>query len=71
MSAHPAWYLNLRADPRAVVQLGPAVMLVRARDATEEERHRLWPALTAVYAYFDAYQARTSRDIPVVMLSPD
>lgn len=71
MSEHPAWYLNLRADPRAVVQIGPAAIRVRARDATEEERHRLWPALTAVYEYFDAYQARTPRRIPVVILSPD
>jgi len=71
MSAHPAWYVNLRADPRAVVQLGPAAIRVRARDATEEERHRLWPTLAAVYEHFDAYQARTSRDIPVVILSPD
>jgi deazaflavin-dependent oxidoreductase (nitroreductase family) len=70
MSGHPAWYLNLRADPRAVVQLGPGVTQVRARDATEEERHRLWPALTAVYEHFDAYQARTPRRIPVVILSP-
>ena len=70
MSGHPAWYLNLRADPRAVVQLGPAAIRVRARDATEEERRRLWPALTAVYEHFDAYQARTPRRIPVVILSP-
>lgn len=70
MSEHPAWYLNLRADPRAVVQLGSAAIRVQARDATEEERHRLWPALTAVYEYFDAYQARTPRRIPVVILSP-
>jgi F420H(2)-dependent quinone reductase len=70
MSGHPAWYLNLRADPRAVVQLGPAEIPVRARDATEEERSRLWPALTAVYEHFDAYQARTARRIPVVILSP-
>jgi deazaflavin-dependent oxidoreductase (nitroreductase family) len=70
MSAHPAWYLNLRDDPRAVVQLGPAAIQVRARDATEEERHRLWPRLTAIYEHFDAYQARTPRRIPVVILSP-
>jgi deazaflavin-dependent oxidoreductase (nitroreductase family) len=70
MSGHPAWYLNLQADSRAVVQLGSAEMPVRARDATEEERSRLWPALTAVYEHFDAYQARTARRIPVVILSP-
>jgi len=70
MSAHPAWYLNLRADPRAVVLVGPAAMQVWARDADEEERHRLWPTLTAIYEHFDAYQARTPRRIPVVILSP-
>jgi deazaflavin-dependent oxidoreductase (nitroreductase family) len=70
MSGHPAWYLNLGADPRAVVQLGRAEIPVRARDATEEERNRLWPALTAIYEHFDAYQARTARQIPVVILSP-
>jgi deazaflavin-dependent oxidoreductase (nitroreductase family) len=70
MSGHPAWYLNLRADPRAVVQLGSAEIPVRARNATGEERSRLWSALTAVYEHFDAYQARTARCIPVVILSP-
>ena len=54
----------------AVVQLGSAEIPVRARDATDEERNRLWPALTAVYEHFDAYQARTERRIPVVILSP-
>ena len=70
MGSHPAWYLNLRDDPAATVQLGVSTMAVRARDATDEERGRLWPGLTAAYPHFDAYQARTSRHIPVVVLSP-
>jgi deazaflavin-dependent oxidoreductase (nitroreductase family) len=71
MGAHPAWYLNLLAHPRAAVQLGVDITDVRARDATEAERCRLWPLLTAAYPHFDAYQARTSRRIPVVILSPE
>jgi deazaflavin-dependent oxidoreductase (nitroreductase family) len=70
MGTHPAWYLNLLADPAATVQVGPRTVAVRARDATDEERDRLWPGLAAAYPHFDAYQARTSRRIPVVVLSP-
>jgi deazaflavin-dependent oxidoreductase (nitroreductase family) len=70
METHPAWYLNLLADPAATVQVGPRTVAVRARDATDEERGRLWPELTAAYPHFDAYQTRTSRHIPVVVLSP-
>jgi deazaflavin-dependent oxidoreductase (nitroreductase family) len=70
MSSHPAWYLNLRADPLATVQVGPHTRQVRARDASEVERQRLWPSLLAAYPHFDAYQERTPRRIPVVILSP-
>jgi F420H(2)-dependent quinone reductase len=70
MGAHPAWYLNLLADPHATVQVGRSTVAVRARDATDEERRRLWPGLTAAYPHFDAYRLRTSRQIPVVFLSP-
>ena len=70
MGSHPAWYLNLRADPGATVQVGVSSVPVRARDATAAERERLWPALTAAYPHFDAYQLRTPRQIPVVLLSP-
>ena len=70
MGSHPAWYLNLLADPGATVQLGAATRRVRARDASEAERERLWPTLTAAYPHFDAYQLRTLRRIPVVILSP-
>jgi deazaflavin-dependent oxidoreductase (nitroreductase family) len=70
MGAQPAWYLNLLADPSATVQVGSTLLPVRAREATTAERQRLWPALTSAYPYFDAYQERTSRRIPVVVLSP-
>ena len=70
MPRPPAWYLNLRADPGATVQVGASTARVRARNATAAERERLWRLLTAVYPHFDAYQLRTSRHIPVVILSP-
>jgi deazaflavin-dependent oxidoreductase (nitroreductase family) len=70
MSTQPAWYLNLLAEPRVTVETGSARRSMLARTATVEERTRLWPALTAVYPHFDAYQRRTTRPIPVVILDP-
>jgi len=42
----------------------------RARTASREEKARLWPGLVKMYASYDSYQERTTRDIPVVILSP-
>jgi hypothetical protein len=41
---------------------------VRARTATGEERERLWGLMTEVWPAYDDYQARTDREIPVVVL---
>lgn len=71
MSTHPAWYANLLAEPRATVEVGPRRIAVVARPATPAERAEVWPALTTAYPHFDAYQARTDRAIPVVILTPE
>ncbi len=65
---HPSWYLNLRDEPAVRVQVGDDVFEARARDAGAEERARLWPAMVAVWADFEAYRERTEREIPVVVL---
>ena len=70
MSRHPAWYLNLHDDPRATVDIGPNRREMLGRRATATERAEIWPRLTAVYPHFDAYQRRTARRIPVLILSP-
>ena len=69
MSHDPAWYLNLQADPRATVEVGATRRSVVARPATDAERDELWPALVAAYPHFAAYQLRTPRVIPVVILT--
>lgn len=68
----PAWLLNLRADPRVQMRLGggPA-RAARARVATPEERRQLWPRVTAAYRGYARYQARTAREIPLVLIEPD
>lgn len=67
---HPAWYLNLCAHPTARLQVGRVQREVSARTATDEERARLWPRLCAVRPQYAAYQAATTRLIPVVILTP-
>jgi deazaflavin-dependent oxidoreductase (nitroreductase family) len=68
---HPAWWLNLEAHPDAVVRLqGQRPRPVRARQATGEERDRLWHRWTEIDVGLDAYAARRSTETPVVVLEP-
>ena len=68
--AMPAWYLNLKANPRTTVEVGRRTIDVLAQDAPEEDRERLWQLAVSNYPHFDAYQERTERRIPVVVLKP-
>jgi deazaflavin-dependent oxidoreductase (nitroreductase family) len=65
---HPAWYLNLVANPIVTVELGPEKFQARAVVAEDAERDRLYAQHAATYPGFNEYQARTSRRIPVVLL---
>lgn len=66
---HPAWYHNLKADPRLVVQYRGAIEDRRAREAVGEEREKLFNRMAATFSNFAAYQARaTNRTIPVMVL---
>ena len=67
---HPAWYLNLRSNPAATIEIGGRKLAVRAETADPDERARLWAQVTQMYSGYDAYQAKTSREIPIVILSP-
>ncbi|MFF5037337.1 nitroreductase family deazaflavin-dependent oxidoreductase [Nocardia salmonicida] len=69
LANHPQWYLNLLADPNAHVRIRAEHYPVLARVADADQRQRLWPRLTELYADFDAYQSWTEREIPVVILS--
>ncbi|WP_272477911.1 nitroreductase family deazaflavin-dependent oxidoreductase [Baekduia alba] len=65
---HPAWLHNLRATPDTVVEVGRRRRPVTAREATPQERERLWPALLELYPAYGDYQRRTTREIPLVVL---
>jgi F420H(2)-dependent quinone reductase len=68
MEKHPAWWHNLKAAPDTEIEVGGSRHAVRAREADAEERRRLWPRLVDIWTDFDAYQKRTGRTIPVVVL---
>ena len=65
---HPAWYKNLAANPRVRVQIAADKFAATARTATADERARLWRAMTKIWPAYDEYQAKTTREIPVVVL---
>ena len=66
----PAWWLNFQSDPRGWVEVGGAKFTVEATQASPELKQRLWPVFARHYPAYDDYQARTDRDIPLVVLSP-
>ena len=65
---HPAWYLNLTADPKVAITVGSSRIAVQARDAEGEERERIWDELVARSPDYAQYRTRTDRRIPVVVL---
>jgi deazaflavin-dependent oxidoreductase (nitroreductase family) len=67
---HPSWLHNLRAHPDTEVQIGRTRRRVRAREATPEERERLWPKAAEYNPHWGRYRQRTTREIPLVLLEP-
>jgi deazaflavin-dependent oxidoreductase (nitroreductase family) len=67
---NPDWFHNLVAHPRASVEVGTETRAVEARVAEGQERTRLWEAQKAEAPGFAEYEQKTTRTIPVVILSP-
>src|SRR5438876_11646252 len=68
---HPTWWLNLKSNPHAKIQIGPPVIPVTAKQADAEESKRLWAIIAENYKNFVAYQKRTTREIPIIILTPE
>jgi deazaflavin-dependent oxidoreductase (nitroreductase family) len=66
---NPAWFENLKAEPDAEIEVLGEKIPVRASVAEGTERERLWGLMTEVWPAYDEYQERTSRQIPVVVLT--
>jgi len=69
-AAHPAWYLNLRANPEATVEIGDREVQVEAEVVDPEEKARLWQKMVEMYPAYDDYQRKTGREIPLLILHP-
>ncbi|HEX3567317.1 MAG TPA: nitroreductase/quinone reductase family protein [Acidimicrobiales bacterium] len=79
----PAWLLNLQAEPRVTVRLGRRLLRATARVADPKERAHLWPLVNrrnrglaplfhrCVTGRYDVYQRHATREIPVVIITPD
>ena len=67
----PAWFLNLTADPKVEFQVGDKKYRGRAGAAEGAERERLFAMMAKIFPAYNDYKARTSREIPVVLLQPE
>jgi deazaflavin-dependent oxidoreductase (nitroreductase family) len=64
----PDWYHNLVANPEVIVEVGSETVPLRARVAEGDERERLWATQKGLMPGFADYEAKTTRQIPVVVL---
>lgn len=67
---HPAWFLNLRDNPRVTVRTQDGSREMVARVTEGDERAELWAQIIAKHDRYGGYQSNTSREIPVVLLEP-
>jgi deazaflavin-dependent oxidoreductase (nitroreductase family) len=67
---HPAWYLNLEAEPTVSVRTEDATRQMTARTVTGDDRSALWDKITSEYKNYAGYQTKTDREIPIVILEP-
>jgi deazaflavin-dependent oxidoreductase (nitroreductase family) len=66
---HPAWYYNLKANPKVTVEVGAETFRVMAEELDTAARSALWPAITAQAPAAGEFQNMTTRTIPVFILT--
>jgi deazaflavin-dependent oxidoreductase (nitroreductase family) len=66
---NPAWYHNLKANPSVRIEVGTDDLSVVARQTEGDERETIWETQKARFPTFADYEAKTSRVIPVMVLS--
>jgi len=66
---HPDWYLNLAAHPEVTVEVGDERFEAVAETTGDARRERLWAMLKQRYPFFADHEAKTTREIPVVVLT--
>jgi len=67
---HPAWFLNLKANPQVTVQVKDRVFQVIAEILPSDQRAAAWKQVIEAAPVYAGYESRTSREIPLVLLKP-
>ena len=67
---HPAWYLNITGNKEVEFQVATQAFRATWREAQGAERAKVWEFMEGVFPPYKDYQASTSRQIPLVMMSP-
>ena len=67
---NPVWYYNLTVNPHVELQDGPVKKDYQAREASGEERATWWERAVATWPDYAAYQEKTTRTIPLFVLTP-
>lgn len=67
---HPVWYYNLKKNPHVELQDGPVKRDYTAREVTGDEKAIWWKRSAEVWPDYDNYQAKTTREIPIFVLTP-
>ena len=66
----PGWYRNLLVNPEVRAEVGATTRGYRARTLAADEAKPIWPKLLAIWPQYAEYQKKTSREIPVIELTP-
>jgi len=67
----PSWFFNLRDNPHAVIQVKDKRINVVAEVASGEKKRELWAQLVAAMPFYEKYQQKTTREIPMLILHPE
>lgn len=70
MAKDPLWVKNVDANPEVEIEIGRVKRLMRGRRGSPVEKSHYWPALCKMYPDYADYQARTTREIPIIILDP-
>jgi len=66
---HPAWYFNLKAQPKVTIEVGAEKFEASAHEVEGDERGRIFDAMVTAMPRFGDYQAGVEREIPLFKIS--
>lgn len=68
--SNPSWYYNLKGTKSGKIQILDKIIECSFQIASTEEKERLWKLVINQAPFYDSYRKKTSRNIPIIMLTP-